>query len=59
PVTETPAPAVAPAPATQSASSDSGTSGWVLVGLAVLALGLFAVGSGIFLTERKRTRSRG
>lgn len=59
---ETPAPApaqVAPAPASQPASQDSGTSGWVVVGLAVLALGLFAIGTGIFLTERKRSRARG
>ncbi|MGH9156493.1 MAG: hypothetical protein ACRD1K_11810 [Acidimicrobiales bacterium] len=59
PVTEATTPAVEPAPATQPASSDNGTSGLVLVGLAILALGLFAVGTGIFVSERKRTRARG
>ncbi|MGH9156494.1 MAG: hypothetical protein ACRD1K_11815 [Acidimicrobiales bacterium] len=62
PPVQAPAPAVQPAPAAQQAqqsSDDGGTSGLVLAGLAVLALGLFAVGTGIFVTERKRSRARG
>lgn len=54
----TPAPAVDAAPAQPAASDNGGTSGWVLVPLALLALGLFSVGTGIFLTERKRTRAK-
>jgi len=59
PAPVTPAPAVEAAPTQAASSDDSGTSGWVLAGLAILAFGLFAVGSGIFLTERKRSRARG
>jgi len=58
PAPVTPAPAVEAAPAPAASSDDSGSSGWVVAGLAILAFGLFAVGGGIFLTERKRSRAR-
>ena len=49
-----PAPARQPASATAPARNNG--MGWLLVPLALLALGFFAVGTGIFLTERKRVR---
>ena len=55
----TPAPVAEPAvAAVDPARSESGTSGWLLAGLAVLALGSLAVGTGIVLTERKRVHAK-
>jgi len=58
PAIEDATPAPEAAPATPTANEDSGSSGWVLSGLALLAVGLFAVGTGIFLSERKKTRAK-
>ncbi|MDP9419171.1 MAG: hypothetical protein M3P53_03325, partial [Actinomycetota bacterium] len=44
-------------PLSPASDRDRGTSAWVLIPLALLALGSFAIGTGIFVNERKRVRT--
>lgn len=52
-----PAPPVTQPLAPASSDRDRGTSPWLLAPLALLALGSFAVGTSLFLNERKRVRT--
>ncbi|MDP9389330.1 MAG: hypothetical protein M3Q48_15785 [Actinomycetota bacterium] len=55
-VFRTPAPVSDAATTRETANNDSGASPWLLVPLALLALGFFAAGTGIFLTERRKSQ---